>query len=107
MPKRKQHGAGVLDVLKKIGSVVKENQLISKGLSMIPDSRAQTASAIAAQLGLGRRPRRRRQTGRGIFSDLGGGIGSVFGGLGSGLGSFSHGLFGSGKRRRPRRRLMI
>jgi hypothetical protein len=37
--------------------------------------------------------------GKGIFSDLGGGIGSVFGGLGGGLGSALGGLFGRGRRR--------
>jgi hypothetical protein len=38
--------------------------------------------------------RRRRQNGRGIFSDLGGGIGSIFSGLGGGIGSIGHGIFG-------------
>ncbi len=37
------------------------------------------------------------QQGRGIFSDLGGGIGSIFGGLGGGIGSIAHGLFGGGR----------
>lgn len=45
-----------------------------------------------------RRPRR-GQVGAGFFSDLGGGIGSVFGGLGSGVGSVARGLFGSGRKR--------
>jgi hypothetical protein len=38
--------------------------------------------------------RKRAQHGAGFFSDLGGGIGSVFGGLGQGIGSVAHGLFG-------------
>jgi hypothetical protein len=43
--------------------------------------------------------------GRGIFSDLGGGIGSVFGGLGSGVGSVARGLFGSGRKRAGTKRV--
>lgn len=41
---------------------------------------------------------RRVMRGRGIFGDLGGGIGSIFGGLGSGVGSIAHGLFGGGRK---------
>ena len=43
----------------------------------------------------------RNQVGTGIFSDLGGGIGSIFGGLGGGIGSVAKGLFGGGARGRP------
>jgi len=42
----------------------------------------------------------RRQRGKGFFSDLGSGIGSVFGGLGHGIGSVAGGLFGRGRGRR-------
>lgn len=42
------------------------------------------------------------QSGAGLFSDLGGGIGSVFNGLGHGIG----GIFGSGKRRVVRRNVV-
>lgn len=44
------------------------------------------------------------QVGRGIFSDLGGGLGSVFGGLGSGVGSVAHGFFGAGRKKGTSRR---
>jgi len=42
---------------------------------------------------------RSMQRGRGFFSDLGGGIGSVFGGLGKGIGSAAGGFFGRGRSR--------
>lgn len=45
-----------------------------------------------------RMPLATTQVGGGIFSDLGGGIGSVFGGLGHGIGSVAHGLFGAGRK---------
>lgn len=103
--KRKQHGKGVLG---DIGSFIKDQKLISKGLGLIPHPAGQLASQIAGLVGLGRKrktPKRRVQRGAGIFSDLGGGIGNIFGGLGGGIGSVAHGLFGSGRRRkavRPR-----
>jgi hypothetical protein len=90
-------------VASDIINYVRNNQLVSKGLGFIPHPAAQIASQIASQLGVGKKKRavrRRPMRGRGIFSDLGGGIGNVFGGLGSGLGSFSHGLFGGGKKTR-------
>jgi hypothetical protein len=101
--KRTQSGAGALDTLKSIGNFIKTQKLLSTGLGFIPHPAAQTASAIAAQLGLGRKkkaPKKKKQSGRGIFSDLGGGIGNVFGGLGNGLGSFSHGLFGGARKKK-------
>jgi hypothetical protein len=52
-------------------------------------------NGITPFVGMGKR--KRKQHGRGIFSDLGGGIGAATYGLGSGLGNFSHGLFGGGK----------
>ena len=99
-PRKKQSGKGVLDALRTIGTVVRDNRLISKGLGLIPHPSAQVASAIASQLGLGKRHKKKKQHGAGIFSDLGGGIGSVFGGLGSGVGSVAHGLFGAGKKKK-------
>ena len=102
MPKRKQTGKGVMDVLK----FVKDNKLISKGLGLIPHPGAQTAAAIAGMAGLGKKKKRKvakKQHGRGIFSDLGGGIGSVFGGLGS----IAHGLFGGGKKKKGKRGVLI
>jgi len=53
-------------------------------------------------LGAGKKKRKTRQSGKGIFSDLGGGIGSAFGGIGSGIGSagfgIGKGLFGGSSR---------
>ena len=102
MPARKQNGKGVGDVLRYI----KNNHLISGGLGLLPNPAAQAASTIAKLVGLGKRkrkaPKKHVLKGRGIFGDLGNGIGSIFGGLGGGLGSVAHGLFGSGKRRKRR-----
>ena len=100
--KRKpQRGKGVLSILKKVGNFVKDQKLISRGLGMIPDPRAQVAGQVAGLVGLGRKRRvvRRRpaMVGRGIFGDLGSGIGSIFGGLGGGVGSIAKGLFGGSK----------
>jgi hypothetical protein len=93
--KRKQKGAGVS--LSDVAKFIKDNKLISRGLGFIPHPAAQAASQIAAMAGLGRKKAKRKQTGRGIFGDIGSGIGSVFGGLGSGVGSIAHGLFGAGR----------
>ena len=80
---------------------IRDQKLISKGLGLIPHPAGQIAAIIANQLGLGKRKRKRKtptkMMGKGIFSDIGGGIGNVFGGLGSGVGSIAHGLFGQGK----------
>jgi len=116
MPRRKQNGTGVASDIKNF---IVNNRLISRGLGLVPHPAGQVASAIASQLGLGRKRRRRRvatrsvlvpsvrrvraprrraiMTGRGIFSDLGGGLGSALGGLGGGLGSAFHGLFGGSR----------
>ena len=97
MSRRKQSGKGVLDIAK----FVRDQKLISKGLGLIPHPGAQAAAQIASLVGLGKkRAPKKKQRGRGLFSDLGGGIGSVFGGLGSGVGSIAHGLFGAGRRRK-------
>ena len=98
-PKRKtQKGAGIMDVLK----FVKDNKLISRGLGIIPHPGLQAASTLAGMAGLGKKKKthRKKQNGRGIFGDLGSGLGSVFGGLGSGVGSVAKGLFGAGKKKR-------
>ncbi len=123
---RKMRGRGILSTLKTVHGIVKDNKLLSKGLGLagIP-----ALAAVADMAGYGRRRRRttkgvavprsrsrkrrvavarinsvplagrRVMRGKGIFSDLGGGIGSVFGGLGGGLGSVARGLFGGGRRR--------
>lgn len=99
-------GEDVLNTLK----YVKNGKLISKGLGIIPHPVAQVLSKLADMGGLGKKrkvPRRRPQRGAGVFSDLGGGIGSAFGGLGSGIGSIAHGLFGAGKRRTIHRRRVL
>ena len=106
-PKRRQTGRGVIG---DVASFIRDQKLISKGLGMLPHPAAQAASQIAAMVGLGKKRRavRRRpvQRGRGIFSDLGGGIGSVFGGLGGGIGGIARGLFGAGqKKKRVTRRV--
>lgn len=104
-PRKKQKGKGALDTLRTIGNFVRDNRLISQGLGFIPHPGAQVASAIASQLGLGKKKRKpKKQTGKGIFSDLGGGLGSLAGGIGGGLGSLAHGLFG-GKRRKKTMKL--
>lgn len=83
------HGGGWLG---DAGNFVQDHKLISGGLGLIPYPVAQSAASLARQIGLGRR--KKRMHGGGIFSDLGGGIGSVFGGIGSGVGSIAHGFFG-------------
>jgi hypothetical protein len=85
---RKIRGRGFLSDAAKF---IKDNHLLSKGLGMIPHPGAQAAAQIAAMAGLG------RQRGRGIFGDIGSGLGSIAGGLGGGIGSIAHGLFGSGR----------
>ncbi len=141
--KTKQRGGSLSSVLSTVHKLVKDNKLISKGLSMSPLA---PLAGVASMLGYGRKKKRatkkktktvvsmadgvtfkvpkatrkrvivpkafgptnthyaRTQVGGGIFSDLGGGIGSVFGGLGSGIGSAAHGFFGAGKRKTTKRR---
>jgi hypothetical protein len=128
--KRRQHGKGLADWLSKAHKFVKDNKLISRGLGAFGGSNpyAMAAATAASQLGYGKKrrkrataaprkrataaPKKRKATtgkrtrrtramhGAGIFSDLGGGIGSVFGGLGSGIGAIGHGFFGGSARRR-------
>jgi hypothetical protein len=108
MPIRKQKGKGVL---KDVHDFIRDNKLISRGLGFLPYAPAQVASQVAGLVGYGRKRKRKahkpRMHGKGIFSDLGGGIGSVFGGLGSGIGSVAHGLFGGARHHRRRKKLMI
>ena len=110
-----QNGNGVIG---DVARFVKQHRLISRGLGLIPNPAMQLASQGAALVGLGKRKRKRRVVrprvvrprlvGNGIFSDIGGGIGSIFGGLGGGIGSVAHGLFGGKKRakRAPKRSLV-
>lgn len=96
-PKRatkRQHGKGVKEVLSAAKQIAKDTKIISKTLSMIPDPRAQGLSWVASQAGYGRK--KKKQKGRGLFSDIGGGIGNVAMGIGGGLGSIARGLFGGG-----------
>ena len=129
MPKRrsgtrrrssKQRGRGIGSALRSAGAYIKRHKLLSKGLGLIPHPTAQMASRMAGMVGLGRKRRRTKrvgrrrrvvaatmplglQRGRGFFSDLGGGIGSVFGGLGKGIGSAAGGFFGRGRSRTTRK----
>ena len=56
---RQLHGNGffgdIWSGIKSVGNFVKDNKLISTGLSLIPHAGAQTAGRIAGQLGLGRK----------------------------------------------------
>lgn len=74
---KRQRGKGFLGDAAKF---IKDNKLISKGLGMIPYAPAQMAGQVAGMAGLG------RQHGRGIFGDIGSGIGSI-----------AHGFFGMGR----------
>lgn len=69
-------------ILKPAHTFVKDNKLISKGLSLLPSARAKMAGAVASKLGYGRnrkvgRPRKatarvykRRHIGKGLFSNF-------------------------------------
>ena len=74
-------------------------------------SRAIVVPRVILPAAVGRRSRTKRihpsQVGNGLFSDLGGGIGSVFGGLGSGIGSVAKGLFGRGQKGGRTRRAVV
>ena len=94
--KRTMRGKGVMDVLSKI----RDSKIISRGLGLINNPYAQAGSSLASLLGAGKRrkttrraPRKSTMHGKGIFGDLGGGIGSVFRGIGGGL--FGNGAKGS------------
>jgi hypothetical protein len=52
--------------IKKGFNYVKDNKLLSKGLALIPDSRAQTLARGASAVGLGKRRRPRKMKGMGI-----------------------------------------
>lgn len=99
---KKQTGKGVVDVLKAINQVARDNKLISRGLGLIPHPVAQGLGWAAGQAGYGRMKCARcgrgraacHQKGCGFFGDLGNGIGSALGGLGGGLGSALGGLGG-------------
>lgn len=79
--RRVHRGRGIMDVLKKAHSFVKDRKLISKGLNLLQDPRAQKASAIAGILGYGRKRRvggARKRKGVSLKKLIMGG--SVFGG---------------------------
>jgi hypothetical protein len=126
MKKGTQSGKGALDNLKKVHNFVKNNHLISAGLaltgykpaaavaSMLGYGRKRSGTAKRGtaknpiKMGtLGRQPARTQshasltkaamQNGTGIFSDFGGGVGSIFKGLGSGL-------FGNGRKKKGTRK---
>jgi len=78
--RRVHRGRGIMDMLKKAHSFVKDRKLISKGLNLLQDPRAQKASAIAGILGYGRKRRvgGRKRKGVSLKKLIMGG--SVFGG---------------------------
>ena len=45
--------------IKSVGKFVRDNKLLSRGLALIPDSRAKVAGGIAGQLGLGKHHKRK------------------------------------------------
>ncbi len=110
---KRQHGKGLADWISKAHKFVKDNKLVSRGLTAFGGANpyAMAAATAASQLGYGKRrkkstaasgKRRRTRTARsmhgaGIFSDIGGGLA----GLGSGIGNIAHGFFG-GSSVRPR-----
>jgi len=83
--RKNQNGAGIIDLLKW----GKRNQIISKGLGLMPHPAAQVAARVASMVGLGkkkRKPRKKKaQQGAGFFSDIGGGLGNLAKGIGNGL----------------------
>jgi hypothetical protein len=78
--KRVHRGRGIMDMLKKAHKFVKDRQLISKGLNLLQDPKAQKASSIAGILGYGRKRRvgGRKRKGVSLKKLIMGG--SVFGG---------------------------
>jgi len=78
--RRAHRGRGIMDILKKAHNFVKDRQLISKGLNLLQDPRAQKASSIASILGYGRKRRvgGRKRKGVSLKKLIMGG--SVFGG---------------------------
>lgn len=68
--RRKAHstrGKGILGSIwngvKKVHGFIKDNKLISRGLSLLPDGRAQTGSKVAGALGYGQKRVVRRKRG--------------------------------------------
>ena len=100
MGKKGMHGKGWMDNLAKAGKFLKDTQLISNTMSLFPNEKAQAISAIAKQIGLGKKPKARKprkQKGAGIFGDAFGGLGNLAYGIGAGGGALSRGLFGGRK----------
>lgn len=80
MGRRRRHGRGFMDFLKKANTFVKDNQLISKGLALAEStgladklresqlgSLALKGASMASQNGYGRRRRVRRRRGAGAI----------------------------------------
>jgi hypothetical protein len=105
--KKKMHGKG--DQLVAVHRTLGDGR---RGMSIMPVNRGIIPFVGEGKdyLGAGKKKRKTRQSGssriaqsgKGIFSDLGGGIGSAFGGIGSGIGSagfgIGKGLFGGSSR---------
>ena len=58
-------GRKIYDGVKPVYNFVRDNKLVSRGLSLIPNAGAKAAGLVAAQAGFGRRRRRTKQTGGG------------------------------------------
>ena len=50
-----QAGGGIFDFLKPVGNFIKDNKLISQGLSFVPGLGGLAGRVVAGQLGVGRR----------------------------------------------------
>jgi hypothetical protein len=76
--RKTQRGSGffgdVWSGIKKAGSYVAKNKLLSKGLALIPNQTVQNLGKAAAQLGLGRRRARRMVQAGGCCGMRGGAI---------------------------------
>jgi hypothetical protein len=101
-------GAATVAALVGLGRKRKRKRKMTSGKRVrvvMPSVLVPRVKRVSRRRGIAVRPP--GQVGRGIFSDLGGGIGSVFGGLGSGVGSVARGLFGSGRKRRGKGAILI
>jgi hypothetical protein len=102
-------GAATVASLVGLGRKRKKRKMTSgkRVRVVMPSVLAPRVKRVSRRRGIAVPRRAPGQLGAGFFSDLGGGIGSVFGGLGSGVGSVARGLFGSGRKRRGKGVILI
>ena len=86
--------APIAPVARMLGYGKKKRKATKKPAVKMSTRKVAGRPAIKAPVTKIVKPRYSHQVGNGLFSDLGGGIGSVFGGLGSGLGSLARGVGG-------------